>query len=324
MKAVLCEYYGGPEVLKLGNVEKPRPKHNEVLIRIYSTSVTAAHCAMRQGKPLFGRLIIGITKPKFSIPGTDLSGEIVEVGSDVTKFKVGDEVLAATDTGGGCYAEFICLAESDIIVAKPKNNDFNEAAAIIDGATTALSFLRDSAKIKKGQKILINGASGGIGTSAVQLAKYYGADVTAVCSKSNVQMVKELGADNVIDYTKDDFTKIDEKFDIVFDTVGKSTFLKCINLLNENGVYLSPVLSFSILFQMLFTSVFGKKKAIFSATGLRKPEVKIRDLEFLSGLMEEGKLKAVVDKKYKLEDIVEAHRYVELGHKKGNVVLSME
>lgn len=224
MKAIVQEKYGNPDVLHYKEVEKPKPKENEILIKIYSSSVTAAHCAMRKGKPIFGRLVIGLTKPKFSIPGTDLAGEIVEVGKDVNKFKVGDQIIAATDAGGGCYAEYISLSEYDVIIAKPNNMNFDEAAAIIEGATTALSFLRDSAKITIGKKILINGASGSIGTAAVQLAKYFGAEVTAVCSSNNIDLVKSIGADYTIDYTKENFNNDKKKYDIIFDTVGKLTF----------------------------------------------------------------------------------------------------
>ncbi len=323
MKAIVSTKYGAPEVLQFKELEKPIPKNNEVLVRIYATSVTAAHCAMRKGKPLFGRLFIGLTKPKISIPGTDFAGEIEATGNDIERFKVGDQAFGATDVGGGCYAEYICISEQDVLVNKPVNIGYDEASAVIDGATTALAFLRDYGKIKNGQKVLINGASGGIGVAAVQLAKYYGADVTGVCSTKNIDLVKSLGADRVIDYTNDDFTKGKNTYDIIFDTVGKSSFKCCKGSLTANGVFLSPVLSISILFQMLWTSKLGKKKAVFAATGLRKSAEKIEDLIFLNDLIESEKLKAVIDRQYPLEEIVDAHRYVEKGHKKGNVVISL-
>lgn len=322
MKAILQNQYGGPEVLKLSEVEKPVPKGNEILVKIHTASVTAAHCAMRKGKPLFGRLIIGLTKPKMSIPGTDLAGEIEEVGINVTKFKPGDKIFAATDIGGGCYAQFTCLSESSIIAHIPANSNYDEASSAIEGGLTALPFLRDSGKISFGKSVLINGASGSVGTAAVQFAKYFGAEVTAVCGPSNVEMVKSLGADLVVDYTKADFTKGDKKYDIVFDTVGKTSFGACKNILKEDGRFLSTVLNLTILGQMLRTSLVGKKKAVFSATGLIKPEEKIKDLIFLKDLIDAGNFTSVIDKKYKLEEIAEAHKYVEAGHKKGNVILN--
>jgi NADPH:quinone reductase-like Zn-dependent oxidoreductase len=207
MKAIVCTQYGSPDVLQLQEVEKPVPKDNEVLVKIYATSVTAAHCAMRKGVPLYGRLFIGLTKPKVPIPGTDLAGEIEAVGKDVTRFKQGDPVFGASDLGGGCYAEYTCLPEDEVLAIKPGNMTYEAATAIIEGASTALPFLRDKGKIQRGKKVLINGASGGIGTAAVQLAKYYGAHVTGVCSTANVELVQSLGADTVIDYTQEDFTK---------------------------------------------------------------------------------------------------------------------
>lgn len=323
MKAVIQEKYGPPAVLKVTEVEKPVPKEDEVLIKIYATSVTQAHIAMRKGKPLFGRLIIGLTKPKNSIPGTDLAGEIESVGREVKNFQLGNKVFAATDADGGAYAEFICLKENDVILEKPENMSYEEASGIIEGATTSLAFLRDHGKVKAGQKVLVNGASGSVGSAAVQLAKYYGAKVTGVCSTKNVEMVISLGADEVIDYTKDDFTKNENSYDIIFDTVGKSSFSKSKDALKDDGIFLSPVLSFSILSQMIKTKMIGKKKVIFAATGLRKPEEKIKDLKFLKGLIDEGRLKSIIDRKYKLDDIVEAHKYVEKGHKSGNVILQI-
>ncbi len=323
MKAIVCTKYGAPEVLQLTDLQKPLPKHNEALVRIHATSVTAAHCMMRKGRPFFGRLFLGLTRPKVSIPGTDLSGEIEATGPDVKQFKPGDQIMAATDVGGGCYAEYICLSETDVLVKKPGNFSHDEACAIIDGAMTALVFLRDHGKTRPGQKILINGASGGIGVAAVQLAKYFGAEVTGVCSTNNLELVKSLGADQVIDYTRDDFTREKNVYDIIFDTVGKSSFKRCKSALTANGVYLSPVLDMSILFQMLWTSILGSKKVKFAATGLRKAEEKIKDLKFLNKLMEAGKLKAVIDRIYSLEEITGAHQYVETGHKKGNVVITL-
>ncbi len=321
MKAVVVNKYGSADVLKVKEIAMPEPKPDEILVKIKATSVTAAHCAMRTGKPLFGRLFIGITKPKISIPGTDMAGEVVSVGSSVSKFAVGDEIIAVTDIAGGTYAEYLCISENDILAYKPQNISAAEATGMIDGAMTALSFLRESVSLKEGQEILINGASGSIGTSAVQLAKLMGATVTGVCSTNNVPMVKELGADYVVDYTQEDFTKSNKKYDIIFDTVGKLDFTTCKHSLKKNGKFLSPVLGLNILKDILVSNIRGNKKAIFSATGLRKANVKLPDLKYLASLLEQKKLKVVIDKKYSIDEIVDAHKYVDTGHKKGNVVI---
>ncbi len=278
---------------------------------------------MRTGKPLFGRLFIGLTRPKIAIPGTDLSGTVIEVGSQVSKFKVGDEIIAATDVKGGSYAEYICLEERDVIATKPGNISHAEASGIIDGGQTALSFLRDSAKLQAGQKILINGASGSIGTAAIQLAKLEGAEVTAVCSTKNIDLVMTLGSDNAIDYTTEDITKQTEKYDVIFDTVGKLDFNQIKHILTPDGKYLSPVLGLGMLKDMLISSFAGKQKAIFSATGLRKDPEKQKDLTYISELMQQGKLKTFIDRKYSLEEVADAHKYVETGHKRGNIVIEM-
>jgi NADPH:quinone reductase-like Zn-dependent oxidoreductase len=322
MKAVIQEKYGSPDVLNVQEVENPTPQENEVLIKIHATSVTAAHTAMRKGRPLYGRLFTGLTGPKNPIPGTDLSGEIEAVGQDVTRFQVGDAVFGATDVGGGCYAEYICLPQDDVLALKPDNMTYEQAAAILEGATTALAFLRDKGNIQSGQRVLINGASGSIGTAAVQLAKHFGAHVTGVCSTANVEMVKSLGADQVIDYTQEDFTETGQTYDIIFDTVGKSSYGRCKGALTENGVYLNPVLGLPLLFQMLWTANLSSKKAIFMATGLRPADEKKKDLAFLKELIEAGQLRAIIDRRYSLEQAAEAHRYVETGHKKGNIVIT--
>ncbi len=326
MKAIIITKYGSPEVLQAQEVAKPIPKDNEVLIKIYATTVTTSGSFMRRGVPYFGRLFTGLTKPNVSIPGTDLAGEIEAVGKDVKQFKPGDKVFAATDTNFGAYAEYTCLPEDGAIAIKPANMTYEEATSICEGALTALPFLRDEGKIQSGQKILVNGASGAIGTFAVQLAKYYGAEVTGVCSTSNVELVKSLGADRVIDYKKEDFTKSGDTYDIIFDTVGKSSFSQSKNVLKPGGYYLSPVFSTSILLQMLWTSITisGDKKVKFAATGLRSKEDKVKDMNFLKELIEAGHLKSVIDRRYPLEQIVEATRYVDAGHKTGNVVIMIE
>jgi len=320
MKAIIITQYGAPEVLQLQEVAKPIPKDNEVLIKIHATTITTSGGAMRRGKPLIARLFTGISKPNASIPGTDLAGVIEAVGKDVKRFKIGDAVFAASDMHFGAHAEYVCLPENGAIERKPANMSYEEAAAICEGALTALPFLRDLGKIQAGQKVLINGASGAIGTFAVQLATYFGAEVTGVCSTKNVELVQSLGADHVIDYSTTDFTKNKQQYDIIFDTVGKSSFTKCKDSLTTNGIYLTPVLSGAVLLQMLFTS---GKKAKFAATGMRAAPDKAKDMLFLKELIEAGHLKSVIDRCYQLEDIIEATQYVDAGHKKGNVIIKI-
>ncbi|XOV93625.1 MAG: NAD(P)-dependent alcohol dehydrogenase [Bacteroidota bacterium] len=323
MKAIVSTKYGSPDVLQFQEVAKPEPGDDEILVKIHATSVTRAHTMMRTGYPLIGRLVIGLTKPKNQIPGTDLAGVIESIGKNISDLQVGDEVFGSTDVNMGCYAEYVKVKKDDILIRKPKKMTFAEATAILDGSTTALPFLQSIAKVKKGQKILINGASGGIGTAAVQLAKFFGAHVTGVCGPSNQEMVKALGADEVIDYTKEDFTKSDATYDIIFDTVGKQSFKKCKPVLSVEGIYISPVLNVGLLMDMLFTSIFGKKKAMFAATGMLKTEEKLENIGFISSLINQEKLKVIIDRTFRLEDTADAHRYVDQGHKKGNVVVVM-
>lgn len=321
MNAIVCNQYGGAEVLEYTQVAMPTPKENEILVRIKATSVTAASIAMRTGKPRFARLFTGMTKPKVAIQGTDLAGEVVAIGKMVKKYKVGDEIIAATDLSCGAYAEYICLKEDNPIVKRPCNMTAAEATGMIDGATTALSFLRDVVLLKAEQKILINGASGSIGTAAIQLAKHFGAEVTAVCSGKNSELVASLGADHVIDYTKEDFTTRKIKYDVIFDTVVKLNYSQSKKSLKKDGVFLTPGLTMDILCDIISTALFSRKKVKFSATGMRAEELKQRDLLFLKELIEEGKFKTVIDRSYHLKEIQEAHRYVETGHKVGNVVI---
>jgi NADPH:quinone reductase-like Zn-dependent oxidoreductase len=323
MKAIVYEKYGPPEVLQLKEVEKPVPEDNEVLIKIHATTVTAVDCTFRQGSPFIGRFFSGLTRPKNPIPGTELAGEIEAVGVDVKRFKEGDQVFG-TSMGDGAHAEYICLPEEGATLSiKPANMTY-EAAAACDGGLTALPFLRDKGNIQSGQKVLIYGASGSVGTAAVQLARYFGAEVTGVCSTTNLELVKSLGADKVIDYTKEDFTKSGQTYDIIFDTVGKSSFSRSKSSLKQRGVYLEAALTPAIIPQMLWTSKIGSKKAMIAFTGLRPASERTKDLIFLKELIEAGKIKAVIDRRYPLEQIAEAHRYVEKGHKKGNVVITVE
>jgi NADPH:quinone reductase-like Zn-dependent oxidoreductase len=323
MKAIVYTTYGSPDVLELRELEKPVPKDDEVLIRIHAASVTATDTIFRKGRPFIARSATGLLRPKNIIPGDVLSGEIVALGSDVRLFKTGDQVFGSDGNRFGAHAEYKCLPEKGALAIKPANMTHAEAVAVVDGALTALSFLRDTAKVQRGQKILINGASGSIGTFAVQLARYYGADVTGVCSTTNVERVKSLGAHKVIDYTREDFTRTDQAYDIIFDTVGKCSFARCKRALKQKGLYLSTVLSMSILFQMLWTSRMGAKKALIAFTGLRAPDEKTADLIFLRELIEAGLVSSVIDRRYSLEQIAAAHGYVEKGHKKGSVVITL-
>jgi NADPH:quinone reductase-like Zn-dependent oxidoreductase len=322
MKAIVQTKYGPPEVLQLQEVEKPAPKDDEVLIKIHATTVTAVDCTFRQGSPFIGRFFSGLMRPKNPIPGTEFAGEIEAAGVDVKRFKEGDQVFG-TSTGNGAHAEYMCLPEEGATLAiKPANMTYEEAA-VIDGALTALPFLRDKGNIQSGQEVLIYGASGSVGTAAVQLARYFGAEVTGVCSTTNLELVKSLGADKVIDYTKEDFTRSGQTFDIVFDTVGKTSFSRCKSSLKQGGIFLEAALTAAILPQMLWTSRIGGKKAMIAFTGLMPASERTENLIFLKELIEAGKIKAVIDRRYPLEQMTEAHRYVEKGHKKGNVVITV-
>lgn len=300
MKAIVATQYGGPEVLQLKEIEKPTPKDNEVLIKVQATTVTAADFRMRSftvPAPLWipARIALGITKPRQPIFGSELAGEVEAVGHSVTRFKVGDRVFASTLTAQfGGYAEYKCLPETAMMAIQPNNMTFAEAAAVPIGATTALRLLRKG-NIQRGQKVLIYGASGSVGTYAIQLAKYFGADVTGVCSTANLEMVKSLGADHVIDYTKEDFATREERYDLIFDTVAKFPKTQYVKVLAPNGTFVSM-------------AKMDSKESM-------------DNLVFIRDLIEAGEVKAVIDRCYPLEDMVEAHRYVDTGRKKGNVVI---
>ncbi|MFC1893217.1 NAD(P)-dependent alcohol dehydrogenase [Chloroflexota bacterium] len=322
MKAIVCTKYGPPDVLQLKEVAKPTPKDNEVLIKIHATVVGPAECAARRGNPFMIRFITGLIRPKHPILGAELAGEIEAAGKDVKRFKEGDQIFASAAPIGGTYAEYKCLLEEGALAIKPANMTYGEAAAVCDGAITALYFLRKG-NIQSGQKVLINGASGAIGTAAVQLAKYFGAEVTGVCSTTNLEMVKSLGADKVIDYTKEDFTKTSQTYDIIWDMFGKSSLSRCKRLLKQRGIYLTTAPTPAALLQMLWTSKIGSKKVIWGPSALLPANEKAKDLIFLKELIEAGKIKSIIDRSYPLEQITEAHRYVEKGHKKGNVVITV-
>lgn len=323
MKAIVCTKYGSPDVLELKEVAKPVPGDNEVLIRVLAASVTAADSMIRTGTPYYGRLFIGLVKPNKPIPGTGFAGVVEAVGKEVKLFKNGESVFGETGLGFSANAEYVCLPQDGVLAKLPTSMTYEEAAPVCDGALTSLNFLKDVGKIQRGQRVLINGASGSLGSSAVQIAKYFGAHVTGVCSTANLDMVKSLGADKVIDYTKEDFTRASQAYDIIFDTVGKNSFSRCKDSLKDNGVYLSPVLGLSLLLQMIWTSKLGSRKAKFSASGLR-PASELRVLlNELKEPIEAGKIKSVIDRCYELEQTAEAHRYVDTGHKRGNVIITM-
>jgi NADPH:quinone reductase-like Zn-dependent oxidoreductase len=319
LKAVILTKYGPPDVLKLQEVEKPTIKENQVLIKVHATSVTPADFRLRSAKaPLWpiSRIMMGFWKPKRRIPGTEVAGEIVEVGKEVIKYKKGDKVFGF---GHNVYAEYTTASEKAALVLMPPALSYEEGASIAFGGVTSLYFLRTKANIQNGQRVLINGASGGVGVFAVQLAKHFGAEVTGVCSTKNMDLVKSLGADRVIDYTKEDFTKEkNQKYDIIFDAVGKSSFSKCKKLLTKGGIYLHTVPSYKLFIQMLWTSKIGKKKVI---TGIAS---NVDNLLLLKELIESNKLQVIIDRTYHLEQIVDAHAYAEKGHKVGSVVITLD
>jgi NADPH:quinone reductase-like Zn-dependent oxidoreductase len=306
MKAILCTKYGPPEVLILGEVLKPNPKKNEVSIKVYATAVNSGDCRIRSlnlsGVPflqrIFARLVLGISKPRRPVQGLWLAGEIEAIGKSVKQFHVGDKVYARTpDMKFGAYAEYACLPDKSLMALMPSNLSYEEAIAIPFGGVTALFFLK-KANIQKGNKVMIYGASGAVGSLAVQIAKYYGAVVTGICSTTNIDLIKSLGADKIIDYLKEDFLAGNDLYDIIFDTVGKISYTKIKSLLKPEGKYISVATS-------------GHAQS------------RIKDLITLTELVESGKVKPVIDRKYTFEQMVEAHRYVDLGHKKGNVVITV-
>lgn len=317
MKAIVCMEYGEPDVLQLKEVDKPIPKDNEILVRILATAVNAADWRLRKADPWAVRLFFGLTKPKRPILGGVLSGEVEALGKNVTRFKVGDQVFGATGMSFGAYAAYICLSQDGILSIKPNNISHIEAGTIPFGGTTALHFIR-KANIKDGQKVLIYGASGAVGTAAVQLAKYFGAQVTAVCSTSNVEMVKSLGADNVIDYTKEDFTMTGETYDVIFETVNKLSFSNSIKSLKKQGTLILGASELPQMLQGMWSSITSNKKVL---SGMISQ--KAADIIFLKELIEKGNFKPVVDRSYPLEKMIEAHKYVEQGHKKGNVAITL-
>ena len=323
MKAIVYERYGPPDVLQLKEVKKPTPKDNEVLIRIHATTVTSGDCRVRSlhmpvGFGLIARLVLGVSRPRQSILGSELAGKVESVGKDVNKFKIGDEVFAFTGARLGCHAEYKCMPADGAVALRPANLSFDVAAAISSCGTTALDFLRRG-KLQSGEKIVINGASGGVGTAAVQLAKHFGADVTGVCSTANMQLVRSLGANHVIDYTKQDFTENGETYDIIVDTAGTVPFSRSKASLKDRGRLLLVLSGLPDILQMPWVSMTSSKKVIAGPAAGRA-----EDLRFLAELAEAGEFKPVIDRRYPLEQIAEAHRYVDTGRKKGNVIITLE
>ena len=331
MKAVVCTKYGPPEVLQLKEVEKPASKDNEVLIRVHASSVNFGDTMARNFKAitprefnmpflfwLLAKISFGLREPKITILGSEFAGEIEAVGKDVERFKRGDQVFGYPGQSFGAYAEYLCMPEGGVLATKPANVTYEEAAVVPYGAIMALHLLRKM-NIQQGQKVLVNGASGGIGSAAVQIAKHFGAEVTGVCGTPGLEFVKSLGADEVIDYTKDDFTKNGETYDLIFDILGKSSFSQCQSSLKPNGTLLFASFKMKQLFQMLWTSRAGTKKVICAIA-----QGSVEDLISVKELVETGKIKSIIDRRFPLEEAAEAHWYVGQGHKKGNVVITLE
>jgi NADPH:quinone reductase-like Zn-dependent oxidoreductase len=320
MKAIIYTRYGSPDVLELKETPKPVPRQNEVLVKVMATTVNRTDCAVLRAKPFIMRFGTGLLKPKKQIMGTEFAGEVEAVGAAVTLFKPGDRVFGFDDMVLSSYAQYLAIAENKGLAVMPANVGYEEAAASCEGAHYAYNML-NKIKLAGGEKVLVNGASGGIGSAAVQLLKYFGAHVVAVCNTKNLELVKSLGADKVIDYTSSDFTRTGEKYDYIFDAVGKSSFGKCRPLLNDGGVYMSsePGPMAENIFLALFTPLAGNKKVIFPIPKNIKASILL-----VKKMIEENKFKTVIDRKYPLEKIADAFRYVETGQKTGNVVITLE
>ncbi len=317
MKAVKYTNYGSADVIQLVDQPEPTPQDKQILVRVHETIVTPSDVAGRRGSPFLIRFFNGLTRPK-QTPGTDFAGAVEAVGQDVTSFQVGDRVFGAQMAAA--HAEYLCVAEGGVVTTLPADMPFRATAGMCDAAMTALTFLRDVAHVQPGQSVLINGASGAIGTFAVQLARVYGAEVTGVCSAANAELVRSLGAQRVIDYTREAFTNNGHTYDVIFDAVGKSSFARCQDALKPGGVYMTTVPSLNILAQMARTRLGGSKRAVFAATGFSQSREK---LDFLRELLATGQLRSVVDSCYPLTDIAAAHRYVETGRKRGNLVVQV-
>lgn len=319
MKAAVYDRYGPPEVLRIAEVPVPVPRDDEVLVRVHASAVGAVDSIARRGVPRQIRAYLGLRRPRIHVLGADFAGEVAAVGAKVTRFAVGEQVFGTIAPRFGAHAQYVCVSENGALAPKPAGLSHAEAAALVDG--TALCFLRDKAKLHAGQSILINGASGSVGTAAVQHASAFGATVTAVCGGANEALVRRLGAEEVIDYTKEDFTRTGRTYDVIFDAVGTSSFSRCRSALNPGGVYLTAASSLRILLQMAWTKPFGNRKAVIAFSGLRPARDKLADLRYVTELVAATKVVPVVDTIYPLQRIADAHRYVDTGHKRGNVLV---
>ncbi len=324
MKAITSRAYGAPDTIRVEEIPTPVPGAGEVLIRTFATVVSGAECTARAGRDPFARLYFGLMRPRFPVLGTGFAGEVLAVGSAVAKYSIGDQVMGSVGPRLGAHAEYVTVSEDGVIALMPRGLVPADAVAVLDGALTALPFLRDAAGLKAGQSILINGASGAVGTAAVQLARHFGAAVTAVCSTANLDLVKSLGADHAIDYTAEDFTQTTRAYDVVFDAVGKSSYTRSRRLLKPGGVYLTTVPSLPILMWALVTRIVGRTRAGIAFTGLRKAPAMARDVAFLGDLAASGHLVPVIDRIYGLDDAASAHAHVETGHKRGSVLISLQ
>ncbi|WP_445154561.1 NAD(P)-dependent alcohol dehydrogenase [Arthrobacter sp. Hor0625] len=323
MQAITSRTYGGPEVVRVEEVTTPVPGSHEVLIRNHASVVSGAEATARRGADPVARLYFGLVRPRFAILGTGFAGEVQAIGDAVTKYRVGDPVMGSVGPGLGAHAEYVSVSEDGVIAPRRAGLPATDAVAILDGALTALPFLRDAAHLQPGQFILVNGASGAVGSAAVQLAKHFGAHVTAVCSTANLALVESLGADAVIDYTIEEFTDTAEKYDVVFDAVGKSSYSRCRKILKPGGTYLTTVPSLPVLLWALLTPLVGRTKAGIMFTGLRKPDAMANDVRFIGDLAADGNYAPVIDKTYDLDGGASAHAHVETGHKRGSVVIAM-
>lgn len=321
MKAAICRRYGSPDAVTVEEMPAPRPRDDEILVRVRAATVGVVDGLARRGSPLYARVQFGPLRPRFPVLGSDFAGVVEVAGRSVARFGVGDAVFGTMAPRFGAHAEYVCLPESGAVAPMPSSVSFAEAAALADA--TALHFLRDKAVVRPGQAVLINGASGAVGAAAVQLAVHYGASVTGVCSGPHAGLVRKLGAESVIDYTRTDFTRVGRRYDVIFDVAGKSSFLRCRRVLRAGGVYLTTAPSPAIMVQMPWTARFGRTRAVVAFAGLRAAALKRQDLMVLRDLAEKSSLAAVIGARYPLERIAEAHARVDAGHKKGNIVMTV-
>ncbi len=321
MKAAVCRRYGSPDVVTVSEMPVPRPRDDEILVRVRAATVGVVDGLARRGSPFYARAHFGPRRPRFPVLGSDFAGVVEAAGRSVTRFGAGDSVFGTVAPRFGAHAEYVCLPSSGAVAPMPAGVSFAEAAALADA--TALCFLRDKAGLREGQTVLINGASGAVGAAAVQLARHYGAVVTGVCSGPHTGLVRKLGAESVIDYTRTDFTRAGQPYDVIFDVAGKSSFLRCRGALSPGGVYLTTAPSPAIMVQMPWTARFGRTRAVVAFTGLRSAALKRADLLVLRELVEKSELSAVIGARFPLERIAEAHARVDAGHKKGNIVVTI-